>query len=99
MAKITSEEIKNLFALARLPYDEARSASAQKDMEEILDYVANLSRLDTSSVEEVHGGTDFLNAFRVDEVNPAGKDVRDAIIKSFPKSEADMNKVPSILGK
>jgi aspartyl-tRNA(Asn)/glutamyl-tRNA(Gln) amidotransferase subunit C len=99
MAKITADEIKNLFSLARLPFDDARAASAQKDMEEILGYVANLSRLDTSAVEEVHGGTDFLNAFRVDEVKPATAAERDAVIKSFPKSEADMNKVPSILGK
>jgi aspartyl-tRNA(Asn)/glutamyl-tRNA(Gln) amidotransferase subunit C len=99
MAKLSSEEIKNLFTLARLSFDEARVTSAQKDMEEILGYVANLSRLDTSAASEVHGGTDFTNAFRVDEVKPATSAERDAVIKSFPRSEAEMNKVPSILGK
>lgn len=99
MSQLSAEEVKNLFTLARLPFDEARVASAQKDMEEILGYVANLSRLDTSKVSEVHGGTDFTNAFRVDAVKPATAAERDAVIKSFPKSEADMNKVPSILGK
>ncbi len=99
MSQLSVDEVKNLFTLARLPFDEARVASAQKDMEEILGYVANLSRLDTANVSEIHGGTDFTNAFRVDEVKPATAAERAAVIKSFPKSEADLNKVPSILGK
>lgn len=99
MAKLTVDEIKNLLMLSRLPYDEARVVSAQKDLEEILGYVASLSRLDTSEVGEVHGGTDQTNAFRADELKPATTAQRDAVIKSFPRSEADLNKVPSILGK
>jgi aspartyl/glutamyl-tRNA(Asn/Gln) amidotransferase C subunit len=99
MPEITFEEIKNLFALARLPYEAERALAAQKDLSEILGYVANLSRADVSGVEEVHGGTDFLNAFRRDEAIPAAKEIRDATVRSFPRSEADLNKVPSILGK
>jgi len=99
MAKITPDEIKNLFALARLPYDEARAVSALKDMEEILGYVGVLSSADVSGVAEVHGGTDFLNAFRDDERVPAAAEVRNAVVKSFPRNEADLNRVPPILGK
>jgi aspartyl/glutamyl-tRNA(Asn/Gln) amidotransferase C subunit len=99
MSQITIEEIKKLFALARLPLDEKLIASRQKDMEEILGYVASLSKLDTSSAKEVHGGADFLNAFRVDEMRPASKDERDSVVRSFPTSEADLNKVLGIMEK
>ncbi len=99
MARITPEEIKGLFELSRLPFDEARVASAQKDMEDILGYVANLSRLDTTDAKEVHGGTDFLNAFRVDEEIAASLEVRMAVVNSFPRGEAGLNRVPPILAK
>jgi len=99
MSQITTEEIKKLFALARLPLDEDTIATRQKDMEEILGYVASLSKLDTSAAKEVHGGVEFLNAFRSDEVHPASADERDGIVKSFPTSEADLNKVLGIMDK
>jgi aspartyl/glutamyl-tRNA(Asn/Gln) amidotransferase C subunit len=99
MSQITTEEIKKLFALSRLPLDEKLIAMRQKDMEEILGYVASLSKLDTSAAKEVHGGVDFLNAFRADEVKPASADERAGIIKSFPTSEADLNKVLGIMEK
>jgi aspartyl/glutamyl-tRNA(Asn/Gln) amidotransferase C subunit len=99
MAKITPEEIKNLFELSRLPFDEARVVSAQKDMEDILGYVASLGRLDTSGTEEVHGGADFLNAFRPDEAIPASSEDLSRVTESFPRNEAGLNKVPSILSK
>lgn len=99
MSQITTEEIKKLFALARLPLDEKLIASRQKDMEEILGYVASLSKLDTSAAKEVHGGADFLNAFRIDEMQPAAKAERDSVVRSFPTSEADLNKVLGIMEK
>ncbi len=99
MSQITTEEIKKLFSLARLPLDEKLIAVRQKDMEEILGYVASLSKLDTSQAKEVHGGADFLNAFRADEMRPAPKDERDAVVRSFPTSEADLNKVLGIMEK
>jgi aspartyl/glutamyl-tRNA(Asn/Gln) amidotransferase C subunit len=99
MDKITPVEIKSLFALARLPFDEKRVVSALKDMEEILGYVGILSRADASSIAEVHGGTDFLNALRADECVPADAKVRDGVVRSFPRNEADLNRVPPILGK
>jgi aspartyl/glutamyl-tRNA(Asn/Gln) amidotransferase C subunit len=99
MSQITTDEIKKLFALARLPFDEELVAARRKDMEEILGYVASLSKLDTSTAKEVHGGVSFLNAFRPDEVKPASKAERDGIIKSFPTSEADLNKVLGIMEK
>lgn len=99
MSKITPEEVKNLFALARLPLDEKILSERQNDLEEILGYVASLSKLDTSSAKEVHGGTDFLNALREDACVPAAPENRDAVVHSFPTNEADLNKVPSILGK
>jgi aspartyl/glutamyl-tRNA(Asn/Gln) amidotransferase C subunit len=99
MAKITPEEIKNLFALSRLPYDESKIASAQKDMEEILGYAGSLSRLDTSAAKEVHGGADVLNNFRKDALDAPDAAETEKIKSAFPRNEAGLNKVPTILGK
>ena len=99
MSQISAEEVKNLYALARLPLSDEMVSARQKDLEEILGYVASLGRLDTSSAKEVHGGTDFLNSFRKDESLPESAEIRANVIRSFPTSEADLNKVLSILGK
>ena len=82
-----------------MPYDEDKSESYKKDMEEILGYVASLARYDASSAPEIHGGADIMNAFRAYETKPASKDERDGVVRSFPTSEADLNKVLSIMGK
>ena len=99
MSQITADEIKKLIALARLPLDENLLSARQKDMEEILGYVASLAKLNTASAKEVHGGVNFLNGFRPDEVKAASAAERDGVIRSFPKSEADLNKVLGIMGK
>ncbi len=96
---ITSEEIKKLFELARLPYDASKVGGYKKDMEEILGYVASLSRYDTRSAPEIHGGSENINGFRADEVKPASRDERDGVAGSFPSSEAGLNKVLSIMNK
>ena len=99
MSQITTDEIKKLFALARLPLDEKLIATRQKDMEEIIGLCCFALKTRYLVRKEVHGGVDFLNAFRIDMVRPASKDERDAIIGSFPTSEADLNKVLGIMEK
>jgi aspartyl/glutamyl-tRNA(Asn/Gln) amidotransferase C subunit len=99
MPRITPAEVKKLFELARLPYDAGKVEAYQKDLDEILGYVAKLSHLDTAQAGEVHGGVDFLNAWRPDQSAAAELETRDRLVKLFPRSEADLNKVPPILDR
>ena len=99
MSLISLAEVKKLFELERLPFDEKKAASYKKDLEEILGYVAKLSNLNTATAAEVHGGTDFVNAFRPDQNELTSKETRDRLVELFPRSDADLNKVPPILDR
>jgi aspartyl-tRNA(Asn)/glutamyl-tRNA(Gln) amidotransferase subunit C len=99
MSIISRDEVKKLALLSRLPLDEAEISSYQEDLEEILEYVAKLSRVDTSSVSPVHGGGSGTNAFRADEAAPSSSALTGALTAAFPDSVANMAKVPPVIPK
>jgi len=99
MAIISPDDIRKLAALARLPLDEAQILSYGEDIEEILEYVAKLSRVDTSAVPPVHGGGSGTNAFRTDEPVPPPDARTKALVAAFPSAGGGMAKVPPIIGR
>jgi aspartyl-tRNA(Asn)/glutamyl-tRNA(Gln) amidotransferase subunit C len=51
MARIDSEELRRIAHLARLRIDPAEAESLAHDLARVLDYVAELSEVDTTGVE------------------------------------------------
>jgi aspartyl/glutamyl-tRNA(Asn/Gln) amidotransferase C subunit len=99
MAIISQDEIINLIALAKLPLDKSILATRVKDMEEILGYVAKLSEINLKDVPPVPGGTDLINQLRPDVLDQSTEALVQTLRQAFPVLEAQMTKVPSILGK
>jgi aspartyl-tRNA(Asn)/glutamyl-tRNA(Gln) amidotransferase subunit C len=99
MAKISQEEIIKLTSLAKLPQDKAVLKNREKDLEEILGYVAKLSEVDLKDIVPVPGGTDLVNQLRPDAMDPSSEALTEALRHAFPVLEAQMTKVPSVFGK
>ena len=90
-------DIVKVAQLARLNLKPEEKVRLEKDLEHILDYVAQLNSLDTKDVEPTSHVLNLENVFRADEVKPSG--VRDEVLKHAPKAEGKFFKVPKVIGE
>lgn len=71
--QLTREEILHLAKLSKLQVTDAEIGKYQKQIDETLDYVQNLSELDTSKVKETNHTVDLINVeFEDGEKNDRG---------------------------
>lgn len=68
MSHLTKEEVLKLARLARLRLSEAEVAKYTHELEEILGYIEQLSKVDTNGLEPTNQVTGLHNVFRPDEV-------------------------------
>jgi aspartyl/glutamyl-tRNA(Asn/Gln) amidotransferase C subunit len=93
---ITKHELEHLAKLARIelrPHEEERLI---KDLNEILTYVEELKKLDTTNVPPMTGGTDLRNIFRDDSGSENTN--RGAGVEAFPSTENGYLKTPPVFG-
>jgi aspartyl-tRNA(Asn)/glutamyl-tRNA(Gln) amidotransferase subunit C len=68
---LTRDEVKNVADLARLELTEDELAAMTRQLGSILDYVAQLQRLDVEGVEPLAHALEVQNVFREDEPVPS----------------------------
>ena len=68
---ITDELVTYLEALGRIRLPEESRAKAQRDLQEILQYIDTLSELDTEGIEPLSHALPLTNVMRVHEVQPS----------------------------
>ena len=85
-------DIQKYASLARIRLTGEEQAKYQKDLEEILGHVAELTKVNTDGVEPMTGGTELRNVFRKDALTE-----RDVFAPSFPQESNSHLKVPKIL--
>ncbi len=90
-----SFDIKALAALARIRLKPEEEAKLSKDLEKILGYVNELSKLDVTNVEPTTHALPLENVFRADVVKPSS--VRNEVLEHAPKHEGNFFKVPKII--
>lgn len=95
MAKITKEDVEYVAALAQLSPDEATKERLVKEMGDILAYMEQLNRLDTSDIEPTMHAMPMTNVFREDEAGTSLE--RDAALANAPKTDGEYFVVPRIL--
>jgi len=78
--------------LARIKLTDEEQVKYQKDLEEILGHVDELTKVETDEVEPMTGGTELRNVFREDL--PIEKDV---FAPTFSEESNGYLKVPKIL--
>jgi aspartyl-tRNA(Asn)/glutamyl-tRNA(Gln) amidotransferase subunit C len=96
--KITREIVRHTAELARLDLDvlsEDEVSALQAQLEEIIDYVAQLDELDTTAVMPTTHAVPIEIPLREDQ--PAPGPGRDEILKNAPRAEAGFFVVPRVI--
>ena len=97
MTRITSDDVRKVAKLCRLeiPDDDIEKYSNQ--LEGILEYIAQLEKIDTLNVPPTTRAVEVVNVFREDTIVSSSSDVRDKILDLAPQREGEFFRVPKIL--
>ena len=98
--KVTKEDVERVAELAHLKLTSDETGSMVHDLNAILDYVAQLSELDTDSVAPLAqvselGGTDEAGSLREDRLRPSLS--RAEVMSQAPESDGSFFKVPKVI--
>jgi aspartyl-tRNA(Asn)/glutamyl-tRNA(Gln) amidotransferase subunit C len=94
-SRIRPEEVREIATLSRLRLTDEEVANLTQDLDSILGYVAELSTLDTTSVEPMTHAVPFDCPLRVDEVRPSL--TLEEALSNAPRREASFFQVPRIV--
>lgn len=101
--KVTVEDVQRVAELARLELTPQETGPMVRDLNAILDYVAELNELDTSNVAplaqmseiEIGSGGDAIGALRADHVVPSLN--RAVVMQQAPETDQSFFKVPKVI--
>ncbi len=88
-------DIEKVARLARLELSEEEKVTFGNQLEQILTYMEQLNRLDTSGVEPTSHAIPIHNVFREDEVQPSLP--REEVLAIAPDQQDGHFKVPRII--
>ena len=99
MTRITSDDVRKVAKLCRLeiPADDIEKYSNQ--LEGILEYIAQLERIDTLNVPPTTRAVEVVNVFREDTIVSSSSGIRDKILDLAPQREGEFFRVPKILSE
>ena len=100
--KVVLEDVRRVAELAQLQLTSHEELVMQRDLNAILEYVAQLKELDTAAVppmaqvsEIIDGGVDTQRHLRADQVQPSLE--RSKVMASAPNSDGVFFKVPKVI--
>lgn len=88
-------DIEKVARLARIELSEEEKKTFGDQLEQVLTYMEQLNRLDTTGVEPTSHAIPMDNVFREDEVKPSFP--REEVLNISPDQEDDHFKVPRII--
>ena len=97
MTKITKEEVKKVDNLARLELNENEINNHAEQLENILDYIRQLEKIDTDDVHCTTRAIEVVNVFRKDEQK--NSDCNEELLELGPSREDKYFKVPKIINE
>lgn len=92
---LTLDEVKKVAELSRIELTEAELEKYRKELSSVLDYVAELSKVNTDGLEEVSQVTGLENIQREDVAKISEN--RDDILSQAPEIKDGFYKVKAIL--
>ncbi len=96
MTQISRDDVRHLAQLSSLQLTDDESDELRSDLENILGYVEQLSKLDTTGVEPTYQVTGLSNVWRDDVVIDSG--VSREVLLGLPAEYSDSQiKVPKVL--
>jgi aspartyl-tRNA(Asn)/glutamyl-tRNA(Gln) amidotransferase subunit C len=100
--KITQKDVEYVANLANLDLTDGERLRMEKDLNAILDYIDQLSELDTSNVQPMAQVAQIAmsvgapaDALRPDELRECLP--RDAVLKNAPQSDGTFFRVPKVI--
>jgi aspartyl-tRNA(Asn)/glutamyl-tRNA(Gln) amidotransferase subunit C len=96
MASITADEVRAVARLARLDLPAARIDRLAAQLESILDYVAQIQKVDMTAVEPMAHAVSLHNVFREDIVQPSLS--VEQVLQNAPETDGPFFRVPKVIG-
>ena len=97
MTRITADDVRKVAFLCRLDIPDVDIEKYSDQLEEILEYIAELEKIDTEDVPPTTRAVEVVNVFRDVNVESSTTEVRDQLLELAPKRERDFYKVQKIL--
>ncbi|NBQ18564.1 MAG: Asp-tRNA(Asn)/Glu-tRNA(Gln) amidotransferase subunit GatC [Synechococcaceae bacterium WB5_2A_257] len=98
MSRISANDVRKVAQLARLDLPEhtiETFTTFTPQLEEIIDFVAQLEEIDTTDVAPTTRAVEVVNVCREDIVT--NTDIREELLDLAPEREGDFFKVPKIM--
>lgn len=92
---VKKEDVINIAKLSKLRLSENEIEEFTEDMNQILDYVKKLEKIDTSKVEPLSHPLEGVNVFREDKLQKSID--REAALKNAPDKTEEFFKVPKVI--
>ena len=93
---VTIKDVEHVAALARLSFNDQDKVELTEHLNQVLAYMEQLNRLDTSNVEPLSHVIELMNVFREDIVQPSTP--REEVLKNAPAANEQFFKVPRGIG-
>lgn len=93
---LSIDDIRKLAYLARLDLSEPEAIALAPQFQQVLDFVKQLSELDTEDVEPMTTALDVVNRWSEDVVGESLQ--REAALANAPASDGECFLVPPVLG-
>lgn len=93
---VSLKDVEHIAELARLEFDDKEKQRLTHELNDILKYIEQLNKLDTSHVEPLSHVIELNNVFREDVVHPSIS--TDDALKNAPAKKDTFFKVPKVIG-
>lgn len=96
MAQVSTDDVVHLATLSALALRPDEVEGLRDDIQQILNYVEQLSELDTAGVEPTYQVTGLSSVYRSDEID-AGVVSTEQLLDLAPERDGQSIKVPKVL--
>ena len=93
---VTMKDVEHIAKLAKLEFTEEEKEKFTHQLNQILEYVEQMNKLDTSQVEPLSHVIELSNVFRTDEVKQSIP--TEEALKNAPSKTDQFFKVPKVIG-
>jgi aspartyl-tRNA(Asn)/glutamyl-tRNA(Gln) amidotransferase subunit C len=94
--QLTPEDIRKVAALSKLELAPDQQEQVSKKLLSVLDFVAQLSQVDTTGVQEMAHPVEVHSVIRADTLRPSLP--RHEALQNAPQSDGEFFLVPPVLG-
>jgi len=94
--EITLDQVRHVARLARLSLDDAKLTQLAGQLEPILEYIAQLRRVDATGVQPMAHALPLYNVLREDVVTPSLP--LEKVLQNAPDTDGPFFKVPKVIG-